>query len=170
MEDFQLGFRSALAGAMTRISGPPLVKYRRHGANISAGRISGAAIDMESFAQVESKRKRVLDQFVALFDALAVDLETAKVNTGLTDGEYLRIKAALAVEIQQTRLRRACLDASKFEAAAFIWHLWRTGGGPRLILSLLPRMLPRRVFSASVILANRFRKLINASGHARVLR
>jgi glycosyltransferase involved in cell wall biosynthesis len=152
LEDLVLSFRSLAFGQMLYIQ-QPLVKYRRHGGNVS---FFAGGDDTHSFAHRENRLRWVDEQTVRAYDNMLADVELlcrdgrlAREKRDRLWREGQRIRTIYAVE-------RAMMDGNilkkMFTLAATFGH-----GNFYCGLRFLPRLLPRTFYQALYEFRNRSR-------------
>jgi glycosyltransferase involved in cell wall biosynthesis len=156
-EDFLLGFRSVLLRSVTYIK-EPLVRYRRHGNNVSAGNLEGLSMDKASFKVTEEKRLRTYTRFASAFAALACDLQTARDKGLVTADEFPKLNREITRQREMLQMTIRCIRSPGLSVFGTLCQLLHRGAGPRTIMRLLPRLLPLPLFRASKIVANHFRR------------
>jgi len=159
MEDFTLGFRSSLIGALVRIN-EPIVKYRRHQNNLSGGTLSGCAVDNASFEAVTRLQRKECNQFRGLFSALLLDVQTAAERRLVSASAAQELRVALSRQLEYVETKERCLDASGFAALKLAYRIFRLGAGWKAaFVPNVPRLLPPAIHKRSVIFANKLRRL-----------
>ena len=159
-EDFVIGFRSVLLRSVIYIK-EPLVRYRRHGSNVSAGNLNCLSIDNDSFNVIEEKRLRINTRFAIAFAALAYDLQTAREKGLVTTDEFQKLNREITRQRDVLQMMIRCIQSPGLSASGTLCRLLFKGGGPRTFIRLLPRLLPLSVFRASTIVINRFRRRLS---------
>lgn len=152
LEDLVISFRSLSAGQILYIQ-QPLVKYRRHGGNVS---FFAGGDDTSSFAHYEKRLRWVDEQTVRAYDNLLADMEVLYQNGRLTREERgrlekvgRRIRTIYAVE-------RQMLDGNIFNRLSTLADTIGRGN-LRCGLRSIPRLLPRTVYQAVYEFRNRSR-------------
>jgi hypothetical protein len=137
-EDQVLIFRSALAGPILFVD-MPLVKYRRHGANLTT---------------VGSPRRGpgiLLQRNIAGYNQYLRDLRTAG-DLGIVKQPLLRrLEREISRQLNILKTQRECLEASRLHVVNLAWKLVKFGAGPRTISRAVAGVLrrPVRALSAS---------------------
>ncbi len=142
-EDTPIFFRAAiLSGLVTRIK-KPLVKYRRHKANISLGFVianAPSASDNNSVAVAELRLKRLM----AVAKCFRKDARLA-INKGLYLGDGRRLRREIARSYRAFQLRAWLLKASYRDTLKIAWRLALLGRGRKYALRLLVRTIQSRI-------------------------
>jgi len=161
LEDLVLSFRSLAIGQMLYIQ-QPLVKYRRHGGNVS---FFAGGDDTTSFAHRESRLRWVDEQTVRAYDNMLADVELLHRKGRLTSEERdrlrregRRIRTIYAVE-------REMMDGNTFRRISTL--AGAAGRGHfKCALRFLPRLLPQAMYRALYQFINRNRPPSRAGGLA----
>ena len=159
LEDLVLSFRSLAIGQMLYVQ-QPLVKYRRHGGNVS---FFAGGDDTTSFAHRESRLRWVDEQTVRAYDNMLADVELLHRKGRLTSEERdrlrregRRIRTLYAVE-------REMMDGNIFKRISTL-----TGAAGRghfkCALRFLPRLLPQTMYRALYQIKNRNRPSSRSDG------
>ncbi len=163
LEDLVLSFRSLAIGQMLYIR-QPLVKYRRHGGNVS---FFAGGDDTTSFAHRESRLRWVDKQTVRAYDNMLADLEIlhreGRISSADRDrlkreGRRIRIMYAVEMEMMDENIFKRI---STLAGAAGRGHF-------KCALRFLPRLLPQAVYRALYQFKNRNRPSIPSVGLAGV--
>ena len=140
LEDLMMSFRSLAIGQIVYVQ-QPLVKYRRHGGNVSFF----AGEKMDSFTHRENRLRWVDEQTVRAYENMLSDIETmhregliTSVERDRLNKEGNRIRTIYAAERQMMggNLFGKSLVLTKLAAHG---HLKRAAG-------LAPRLLPKSVY------------------------
>jgi len=161
LEDLVLSFRSLAIGQMLYIQ-QPLVKYRRHGGNVS---FFAGGEDTSSFAHHEKRLRWVDEQTVRAYDNMLADVETlyldgrlARAERGRLEQEGRRIRTIYAVE-------RRMMDGNIFNRLSTLADTIGRGN-LHCGLRLMPRLLPRTVYRAVYEFRNRSRSSLRTGNQA----
>jgi glycosyltransferase involved in cell wall biosynthesis len=141
LEDLVLSFRSLAIGQILYIN-EPLVKYRRHGANVS---FFAGGDDTISFAHREHRLRWVDEQTVRAYDNMLADVEILHRQGSITSAkrdrlrtEGRRIRTIYAVE-------RQMMDGSIFQKLRTLTSVAGRGNF-KCALRFTPRLLPRAIY------------------------
>ncbi len=158
LEDLILSFRSLAIGQLLYIQ-EPLVKYRRHGGNVSF--LATGKDDCSSFAHREKRLRWVDEQTVKTYDNLLADIETLRQKGRITVAECDR----LAREAERVRnvyaVEKEIMDGTFPRKLLALASAARHGNFKRA-LRFLPRLLPRSVYQA--LYQSQKQKSANPSG------
>jgi glycosyltransferase involved in cell wall biosynthesis len=159
LEDLVLSFRSLAIGQMLYIR-QPLVKYRRHGGNVS---FFAGGDDTTSFAHRESRLRWVDEQTVRAYDSMLADVELLHRKDRLTSEERdrlsregRRIRTIYAVE-------REMMDGNIFKKISTLGGAAGRGHF-KCALRFLPRLLPQAMYRALYQFNNRNRPSHRSGG------
>ena len=143
LEDLVLSFRSLAVGQILYIQ-QPLVKYRRHGSNVS---FFAGGDDTRSFAHRESRLRWVNDQTVKAYDNMLADIEVLHRKGRLTATE----RESLNREAEQVRTIYAVectmMDGGMLSRLSALMKA-AFGGHLKCAMRLSPRLLPRSMYRA----------------------
>lgn len=152
LEDLVLSFRSLAIGQMIYVH-QPLVKYRRHGSNVS---FFADERDRLSFARRENRLRWVDEQTVRAYDNMLADLDLLQARGRMTPEEVARLKReALRVRTLYA-IERMLMEGGFFKR-------WFTLAGAvfrgnlRCALRLTPRLLPLAIYRSLFLLRARVR-------------
>jgi glycosyltransferase involved in cell wall biosynthesis len=152
LEDLLLSFRSLAIGQILYIQ-QPLVKYRRHGSNVS---FFAGGDDTRSFAHRESRLRWVNQQTVNAYDNMLADIEVLHRKGRLTAGE----RENLSREAEKVRTIYAVecdmMDGGIFKRLSALAKA-AFGGHLKSAMRLSPRLLPRPLYQALYTLQGRAR-------------
>jgi len=163
LEDLVLSFRSLAVGTMVYIN-EPLVKYRRHGNNVSfLG--EGGEDDTRTFEHREQRLRWVDEKAVAAYDNIIFDIDTLYRKGRIT----VKHRERLCVEAKRIRrfrkLERQMMEGSISHRLLTLAAAVRSGD-VRLALRFSPRALPRGVYRMLFILRNHLRSWFGTYTHA----
>lgn len=141
LEDLVLSFRSLAIGEMLYVH-EPLVKYRRHGNNLS---FFADGDDTRSFEHREGRLRWVDEQTVAAYENMLADLALLHQRGRLSAGEFARLQAVACRERDWYATERQLMDAPFVRRLGLIAAV-AGRGRVREALGFLPRALPRPVY------------------------
>ena len=150
LEDLVLSFRSMAIGQILYLR-EPLVKYRRHGRNVS---FFAGGDDCTSFAHREERLRWVDEQSANAYANMLADVEVLHRNGRLTAAERDRLRnlggrIRMFYVAEQQMMDRSFLKRMKTLAGA------AGRGDLRCALRLSPRLLPRALYRSLYLLKNR---------------
>jgi hypothetical protein len=162
LEDLILSFRSLAIGQILYIR-QPLVKYRRHGGNVSF--LATGEDDSSSFAHREKRLRWVDEQTVRAYGNLLADIETLRQQDRITVAERDRLSH------EARRVRNVYALEQEIMAGTFSGKLRALAGAARrgnfkCVWRFLPRLLPRPIYRTLYRLKNRNRPSRRAGGPA----
>ncbi len=163
-EDTALCFRTVLAGGKFTVIDAPLVKYRRHGGNVT--------FDLErvhirtplSFMELQEKRRIELDRMIAVYKGFAVDAERAKQQGLIPVAAYPDVEKRIRDERRRLELRRELLVRGWPRRCGILCKLYYNTVRPRELLTQLPYLLPRELHGVLVTGLNQMRLGASKSG------
>lgn len=141
LEDLVLSFRSLAIGELLYVH-EPLVKYRRHGSNVS---FFAGGDDTRSLEHRESRLRWVDEQTVAAYENIMADLALLRERGRLGAEQFTQLTAIARRMRDWYATERALIDAPIERRWRLIAGLARRGR-VRDALSFLPRALPRPVY------------------------
>lgn len=141
LEDLVLSFRSLAIGEMLYVH-EPLVKYRRHGNNVS---FFAGGDDTRSFEHRERRLRWVDEQTVAAYENMLADLALLRERGRLRADECARLEAIARRERDWYATERQLMDAPLGGRLRLIAGVAARGQW-REALGFLPRALPRRMY------------------------
>ncbi len=141
LEDLVLSFRSLAIGQMLYVH-EPLVKYRRHGNNVS---FFAHGDDTISFEHRERRLRWVDEQTVAAYDNMLADLALLHQRGHLTLQEYSRLRAVGCRQRDWYETERQLMDAPFGRRLRLIAGV-AARGRLREAVGFLPRALPRMLY------------------------
>ncbi|MCX8089441.1 MAG: glycosyltransferase [Verrucomicrobiae bacterium] len=141
LEDLVLSFRSLAIGQMLYVH-EPLVKYRRHGSNVS---FFAGGDDTRSFEHRERRLRWVDEQTAAAYDNMIADLAVLRERGRLSAAECARLQTIARRERDWYATERELMDAPFGRRLRLIAGVAARGQW-RAALGFLPRGLPRPVY------------------------
>lgn len=141
LEDLVLSFRTLAIGEMLYVH-EPLVKYRRHGNNVS---FFAGGDDTRSFEHRERRLRWVDEQTVAAYENMLADLALLHQRGRLSADEFTRLQAIARRERDWYATERRLIDAPFVQRLRLIAGV-AARGQMRTALGFLPRALPRPVY------------------------
>ena len=157
-EDTALCFRTVLAGGFFAFIDAALVKYRRHGRNITFGLHQARPRSAAAFDDVQKKARCELDRFVEVYKGFAADAERAVQQGLISSGEYPAVEENILKEIRRFELRKELLFRGWLRRWSAFCELHRGSIRPREFLTQLPHLLPRAVHRNTVVALNRLHR------------
>jgi glycosyltransferase involved in cell wall biosynthesis len=152
LEDTVLSFRSHAIGQILYIQ-EPLVKYRRHGANVS---FFAGGDDSTSFAHREKRLRWVDEQTVRAYENMLGDIDVLQREGRLTAAECERLRQE-ALRIRNIyAVEREMMDGSVVKKLRTLAGAARQGN-LKWALRLTPRLLPHAAYRSLYLLRNRIR-------------
>ena len=151
LEDVVLSFRTLAIGKMLYIN-KPLVKWRRHGDNVS---FMATQNEIISFEHRETRLRWVDEQYINAYDNMLLDIKTLS-SEGRIDEIYLKRLNKKAYRFRYFYyLERQMMEDSIFQRFLTIATAIRRGQF-RLALRFLPRALPNKVYRKLYMLRERW--------------
>ncbi|HWQ93471.1 MAG TPA: hypothetical protein VN673_17510, partial [Clostridia bacterium] len=155
-EDTALSFRTALAGGTFTFIDAPLIRYRRHGGNITFDlRKKWARHSETSFDQFQSKRRCELERFVELYRSFILDADRARSQDLLTPDQHLNLSRQVRREGRRMELKRDLLQKSWLARWRIFLRLYGSSVRPRECLGHLPLLLPTGLHRFGFTMLNR---------------
>ncbi len=152
LEDLMLSFRSLAIGQILYIQ-QPLVKYRRHGRNVS---FFAGGDDSTSFLHRENRLRWVDEQTVRAYDNMLADIEILLAKGRITAAERDR----LSKEGQRIRtlysVERQMIDGSLLSRLSTLAGT-AARGNIACALRFMPRLLPHAMYRSLYLFRNRIR-------------
>jgi glycosyltransferase involved in cell wall biosynthesis len=142
LEDLILSFRSLAVGQLLYIR-EPLVKYRRHGGNVSF--LAAGEDDSISFVHRENRLRWVDEQTVRAYDNLLADIEILHQKGRITSAERDRLSREGRRVRNIYAVEREILDGTFFRRLRALASAVRRGNF-KCTLRFLPRLLPRAMY------------------------
>jgi hypothetical protein len=156
LEDLVLSFRTLAIGSLLYID-QPLVKYRRHEANVSF------FIEREttpSFAHRENRLRWVDEQNVRAYDNMLADIETLSGKGRITPGERDRLRAEARRVRTFFAVERQMMDGNLGRRWLTLADTLRQGN-IRAAVRYSTRGLPRPVYRRLFLLRERWRTAVH---------
>ena len=157
LEDSVLSFRTLAIGEMLYIE-QPLVKYRRHGGNVSF--YAGRDVPL-SFEGREKRLRWVDEQSVMAFDNILADIETLYRKGRIASLERARLSAIARRIRDGYLLERQLMDGTFLDRLAVLAGEAKCGNLPGVLRSLA-RALPRPIYRALYALREKWRRSAQA--------
>lgn len=154
-EDTALAFRTVLVGGLFTFINAPLVKYRRHGSNITFALHEVRPSSVAAFKDFQQKQRYELDRFIELYKCFASDAERAMQQGLISPAEYPAVKKRILYEGRRMKLRRNLLIDGWLRRWAIFCELYCRSFRPRELLTQVPHLLPRSLYCAALIARNR---------------
>jgi glycosyltransferase involved in cell wall biosynthesis len=152
LEDLVLSFRSLAIGKILYIK-QPLVKYRRHGGNVS---FFAGGDDTISFQHRESRLRWVDEQTVRAYDNMLADIEVLHAKGGISTAQRDRLRK----EGERVRtiyaLERKMMEGNVFKKL-YTLATAAAHGNLRSACRLAPRLLPQSAYEGLYTLRNKLR-------------
>jgi glycosyltransferase involved in cell wall biosynthesis len=152
LEDTVLSFRSHAIGQILYIQ-QPLVKYRRHGANVS---FFAGGDDSTSFAHRENRLRWVDEQTIRAYDNMLGDLEVLRAQDRLRAAEHERLRQEALRVRKIYAVEREMMDGNILKKLRTLAGAARQGN-LKFALRLTPRLLPHAAYRSLYLLRNRIR-------------
>jgi glycosyltransferase involved in cell wall biosynthesis len=146
LEDVVLSFRTLAIGQLLYIH-QPLVKYRRHGDNVSFY----PGEDLNSFEHREKRLRWGNETTAKTYDNLIDDIEVLCVKGRISKDERDRLQAEARRIQKPYRLERQMMDGSMGERLLALATVVRSGD-LRGAVHIAPRALPRSLYRALYLL------------------
>jgi glycosyltransferase involved in cell wall biosynthesis len=154
-EDTAYCFRTILAGGIFTFIDAPLVKYRRHGNNITFALHQVRPQNVAAFKEVQRKRRIELDRYVEVYKCFAADAERAMQQGLIPPDEYPSVKKQILNEGRRFELKSELLIRPWFRRLSIFLQLYTNTIRPRELLEHLPHLLPRTLYCAALTTRNR---------------
>jgi len=154
-EDTAFSFRTVLVGGHFTFIDAPLVKYRRHGQNITFALHQTRPQNAAAFEDFQAKRRIELDRFVEVYKCFATDAERAMQQGLISSAEYPGLKQLILKEGRRFELKRELLVQPWFRRMGIFFQLFSSTFRPRELLEHLPYLLPRALHRDTLITRNR---------------
>jgi glycosyltransferase involved in cell wall biosynthesis len=154
-EDTALAFRTILAHGLFTYINAPLVKYRWHANNTSAGVHGMRPRDAASFRRFEQKQRVALGRMVEVYNSFAADAKKALQNGMIAHAAYDKINRRIVKERRRFELRSQLLIRPWLQRLPILCELYGGSFRPREMLEHLPHLLPKELRYAVVTARNR---------------
>jgi glycosyltransferase involved in cell wall biosynthesis len=143
LEDLALSFRSLSIGQLVYIH-EPLVKYRRHGTNVSffPGKDDPQAL---AFERRESRLRWVDEKTVMAYDGIIADINVLYAKSRIDAAERDRLQAEARRIRNEYAVERSMMDGNIFQRFCTLAGAVARGN-VRSALKATPRALPRSVY------------------------
>lgn len=158
LEDLALSFRTLAIGQLVYVH-DPLVKYRRHGSNVSffPGRDDASA---QEFERRENRLRWVDEKTVMAYDGILADIATLHDQGRISRAERDRLQAKARRVRSEYAIERKMMDGNFFRRLATL-AVAASQGDSRAALKAAPRALPRRIYRALYLRRERRRAKAN---------
>jgi hypothetical protein len=157
LEDLTISFRTLAIGELLYVH-KPLIKYRRHGDNVS---FFTDWDDTSSFEHREKRLRWVDEKHVMAYDTMLADIETLHRKGRIGAAE----RARLSVEAQRIRnlyeVERKMMDGGFFQRLGTLAQTIKQGQLHCAARSL-PRALPRPIYRRLFLMRDRWRSFVRA--------
>jgi glycosyltransferase involved in cell wall biosynthesis len=163
LEDLVLSFRSLAIGKILHIQ-QPLVKYRRHGGNVS---FFAGGDDSLSFQHREKRLRWVDEQTVRAYDNMLADIEVLHAKGGISTAQRDRLRKEGERVRMAYDLERQMMDGSVFKKL----HTLATAaaqGNLKSACRLMPRLLPQSAYESLYLFARKMRSSPHTNGNGKV--
>jgi len=154
-EDTATCFRTILAQGVFTFIDAPLVRYRRHGQNVTFGLHQVRPQSCAAFEDVQEKRRRELDRFLDVYECFATDAERAARQGLISAAEYAVAKKQILRERRRFEFKRELLVQPWFRRLGIFCRLFSNTIRPREMLEHVPYLLPKTLYRAGVVTLNR---------------
>lgn len=141
LEDLVLSFRSLAIGELLYVH-RPLIKYRRHGANVS---FFAGKDDARTFEHRERRLRWVNEKKVMAYDNMLVDIETLLRSGRIVSEDNIRLRAESYRMREQYDVERQMMDRN-FSGRLTCVIQAAMRGNVRCAVRSLPRALPRSLY------------------------
>jgi glycosyltransferase involved in cell wall biosynthesis len=154
-EDTAFSFRTVLVGGLFTFIDAPLVKYRRHGQNLTFALHRARPQSAAAFEDVRAKRAIELDRFIEVYKCFAADAERAMQQGLVSSAEYPGVKKRILKERRRFELKRELLDQPWLRRMGIFFQLFSNTIRPRELLEYLPYLLPRALYCSALVTRNK---------------
>jgi glycosyltransferase involved in cell wall biosynthesis len=154
-EDTAYSFRTVLAGGFFMFVDAPLVKYRRHGQNLTFALHQSRPKNAAAFEDFEAKRCVEIDRFVKVYKCFAADAERALQQGLISATEYPVINRQILKECRRFELKREILVQPWFRRLGIFFQLFCNTIRPREMLEYSLYLLPKIIYRGAIIARNR---------------
>ena len=158
LEDQELSFRTLAIGELLYVH-RPLIKYRRHGDNVS---FFAGWDDTQSFEHREKRLRWTDEKSTGAFANIVRDIETLCSKGRITAAERDRLKTEAERVAMHFTLERDMMDGGICERVGKLIKAARNGH-VRCAVRMLPRALPRPIYRELFFLREKWRKLTRTS-------
>jgi glycosyltransferase involved in cell wall biosynthesis len=157
-EDTAYSFRTVLAGGHFTFVDAPLVKYRRHGQNLTFALDQVRPLNRSAFEDFVEKRIIEIDRFIKVYNCFAADAERALQHGLISAAEYPGVKRQILMECRRFVLKREILIQPWFRRLGIFFQLFCNTIRPREMLEYSSFLLPKMIYRGAVIQRNRIRE------------
>jgi glycosyltransferase involved in cell wall biosynthesis len=154
-EDMAFCFRTILVGGLFTFIDAPLVKYRRHGNNITFALQSTRPQNVAAFEDFQRKRRIELDRYVQVYKCFAADAERAMQQGLIPPGEYPGVKKQILEEGRRFELKGELLTQPWFRRLCIFFQLYAGTIRPRELLEHLRYLVPGALYRAAITTRSR---------------
>jgi glycosyltransferase involved in cell wall biosynthesis len=154
-EDTAFCFRTILAGGVFTFIDSPLVKYRRHGNNLTFALHQVRPQSVAVFEEVQRKRRIELDRYIEVYKCFAADAERAMQQGLIPPEEYPSVKKQILKEGRRFQLKSELLIQPWFRRLCIFFQLYSNTIRPRELLEHSPHLLPRTLYCTALTARNR---------------
>lgn len=151
LEDLVLSFRTLAIGKMLYVD-VPLVKYRRHGSNVS---FLAEGSDTISFEHRESRLRWVDEKTVIAYTNMVDDVELLYRNGRITAAEHDQLQLEGRRIQSFYALERRMMEGGIFRRLGTLVETARRGD-VRSVMRFAPRALPRKIYRVLYLLRERW--------------
>jgi len=153
-EDTVLSFRTVLTGGLFTFINAPLVKYRRHGNNITFDLDCVYRRSSRRFSDVQEKRRIELERMIAVYQSFSADTKRAQQHGLISAEESAAVERGVRVEGRRLELMRGLLLRPLPIRWAIFCRLYYNTFRPRELLTQLPQVLPRCLYKTGLQVLN----------------
>ena len=157
-EDTALCFRNILAGGLFTFIDAPLVKYRRHGQNVTFGLHWSRPNNMTEFKNFQQKRLIELDRFVEVYKCFGADAERAFDRGLIPKVEYPKVMKRIRSERRRFELKRELLIQPLIKRLLIFIDLFSNTLRPREMLEHTCHLLPRSMYCRILFTRNKMQR------------
>jgi glycosyltransferase involved in cell wall biosynthesis len=157
-EDTALCFRTLLAGGLFTFIDAPLVKYRRHGHNVTFGLHWARPQNRAEFADFREKRRIELDRFVEVYRCFAADAEKAFQQGLISKADFPGLISRLNQERSRFELKRELLTQPWFKRLGIFGQLFSNTIRPREMWEHASYLLPGTIHRGVLFARNRIHR------------
>ena len=159
-EDTALSFRTVLAGGLFTFINAPLVKYRRHGSNVTFALHELRPKNVKIFREAQEKRRLELKRLAELYHCFAADTKHALDRGLISAEECTRLHKLILLESRRFELRSQLFAHSWAKRFSIFCELYFRALRPRELVENLPHLFPRALHCCGVIVRNRIHSCI----------
>jgi hypothetical protein len=147
-----------LIGGFFTFIDAPLVKYRRHGLNITFDLERVHARTPLTLGELQEKRRIELDRMIAVYNNFSTDAARAMQHGLVRPQEYPEVQSRIQIERSRLELRRELLVRRFSGRWAAFCRLYCSTVRPRELFTQLPHLLPKPFYQAGVNALNKLRR------------